>query len=90
MLSENINVREASFVPDSVHAYIEQHWLKRAENQHLKPGTKKYLDTQAEFFTGAMAALCGMSENENKQPDGSCMPPKWVFGIMRGEMIAKA
>lgn len=59
---------------------IEEHWESRCKAQCY--GDKDRLKHQAEFFSGAMAAL-----NAVGLPNESVTPPKWWFSIIRGEVI---
>lgn len=85
---------------DNIYNRIEEQFKQRVSScpsAYGKPGSKKYSDQQAEFFTGAMAALIAIVESEQpldlpadmKERHGLAMPPKWVISIMRGDVIAK-
>jgi hypothetical protein len=100
----------------AIYARIEQQFKSRIEaarqqGDKLKPGSVSYHKKQAEFFTGAMAALVAVFEQSQadieaiyteaagnavevhpdmvKRLHGKAMPPKWVFGILRGEDLLK-
>jgi len=59
----------------------------------IKKGSDKYIKAQAEFFTGAMAALIAIIQQptfiKETTDMGKAMPPMWVFPIMTGEVIVK-
>ncbi len=89
---------------DTIYNRIEEQFKSRASSnpsEYGKPGSKKYLNRQAEFFTGAMAAMVAISElsiitptgkkteEDIKASHGKALPPKWVFSIMRGDDIVK-
>ena len=62
-------------------AEIVRHFAERAKNFGLKPGTKRYLDAQAMFFCGAMAAAHHVA--------GEQVDPVWTISIMSGRDIVK-
>lgn len=91
-----------------IYTAIEQQFKKRIEaarqqGEKLKPGSAAYIKKQAEFFTGAMAALVavvdmnpaqlnneltkGEGPEAKQRLHGKAMPPSWVFSIMRGDDI---
>lgn len=80
-----------------IYSRIEEQFKNRAKENFPKPSSKKFKDAQAEFFCGAMAAMIAISENNNpgiseqerKELNGKCMPPKWVIGLMRGDDLTK-
>lgn len=83
-----------------IYDQIEAQWKSRVKANYWTPKSKKYFNTQAEFFTGAMAALVAVNDNANlqevekteeekKSGHGAAMPPRWVFGIMRDKNFAK-
>ena len=43
------------------------------------------LESEADFFTGAMTAYLVM--NPESEEDGSWCPTEWVFTLMRGDSI---
>jgi hypothetical protein len=78
--------------------YVEQQFVARMKNFGYKPGSKKYADAQAEFFSGAMSAWCSQIEatetlcrnddtKAKQELHGQAMPPRWVIAIMRGAVI---
>lgn len=73
--------REIEFEPSEIHARIEEHWQDRVKHQHLKG--KTLLTKQAEFFTGAMAALSAVG-----LCDAESMPPRWVISVMSDRPIS--
>ena len=70
----------------SIQRAVEDRWKDRAEMQGFKPGSKKYLTAQAEFFGGAMTAMQFIFGN-NLQTLADEIPPKWVICIMSGRDI---
>ena len=73
--------REIEFEPDEIYARIDEHWRGRVKHQHLKG--EELLTKQAEFFTGAMAALSAVG-----LCDAESMPPQWVIPVMSGQPIS--
>lgn len=76
--------------------YVAQKFVERAQSFQLKKGSKKYKDAQCEFFCGAMAAWCAtidadttITDEQKKLFYGMAMPPKWVFGMMRGDDLVE-
>jgi len=59
---------------------IEKQWKDRVVSQGLKPGTRTYLKAQAEFFTGAMAALKALGYPIEQHV-------AWIVSIMSGRDI---
>ena len=53
---------------------IEDMFIKRMRLQYINKGTKKYLNAQAEFFSGAMTAL-------------NIADAPWSVAIMSGRVI---
>jgi hypothetical protein len=80
---------------DQIYQQIEQVCSERAKRFGIKPKSKKYLDMQAEFLSGAMAAMVAMGEKTPhnlehftlEEVHGKSMPPHWIFGIMRGDDV---
>jgi hypothetical protein len=81
---------------DKHYEYIEKQFKARMSNADVKPTSKKYKDAQADFFSGAMSAMCAaidtnetLTSEQKKELYGKAMPPRWVFSIMRGDIIVK-
>jgi len=79
---------------NKIHTAIEKRFKSRMTAQQIKKGSAAYKKARVEFFTGAMAAMYEIvSEGVFTNPEqldpivveGKCMPPKWVFGLMRGD-----
>lgn len=70
-------------------AKVEQQFRQRLEAHGVALNTKrpsaKVLKMQAEFFTGAMAAIVAVEGVDAN--GGAPLPPKWVISIMSGRSI---
>jgi hypothetical protein len=62
------------------HNEVLKHFTARAANFGAKPGTKRFLEAQAHFFCGAMAALAAVN--------GTPINPGITIDIMSGRTIA--
>lgn len=63
---------------------IETVFRGRVEMIHAYATEEEYLKAQAEFFSGAMAAMVALGVE-----NGQAMPPRWVIPAMVGEKILK-
>ena len=70
---------EVEMTPEIINA-IEEKWRGRVENLGYKKAAE--VRAQADFFSGAMAALsaCGF-------PDDQALPPRWIITVYRGDPI---
>ena len=79
---------------DKIIKDVEEKFRSRMASGNVKPGSAAYKKARIEFFVGAMAGMNAMKEaGEFKNSEelseaavgGLIMPPRWVFGIMRGD-----
>lgn len=78
---------------DAIYAAVERQFESRVAANNIKKGSVKYLKMQAEFYTGAMAALVAIIEQptfvKETKDMARAMPPRWVCPIMSGDPITK-
>ena len=63
-----------------IYEAVEAHWRGRIETQNLQGDRLR--EAQADFFTGAMAALVATG-----MPHGEAMPPRWVVPLVSQRLI---
>ena len=77
-------------VPNDVQALVAKAFANRAAAQGWKPKSAAYKKAELEFAAGVVAAFDALWEVENgKPPEGSSIPPAWLFAAIRGEQILK-
>ena len=62
--------------------------IYEVEKQYLERNAYCEMKSGADFVSGAMAAMLALGQQlYNMDPDnGAIMPPRWVFGCMRGDL----
>ena len=63
---------------------IEESLRRRLENFGLPPGSLRGLKMQAEFLSGAMAALQAIFPDDDPERLSSAIPPSWVINVLSG------
>lgn len=63
---------------------IAQAWKERAEAYDLRPKTKKYLDAQWHFLSGACAALHYTDASVEGDKLSHRVPPMWIIAGISG------
>jgi len=62
--------------------------IDEVEKQYLNRNEGGAMESGADFVSGAMAAMLALGQQlYNMDPDnGAIMPPRWIFGCIRGEL----
>lgn len=72
---------------DALIKSVEDALRNRLASFGLKVGTKKALEAETHFLSGAMVAINALCPSSDPNRISPVIPPKWVWAPMRGTSV---